>query len=553
MRLTKLKIAFLAGVVRLVSPMVAAPGSQLSPKRLNQVRRAMVTTTESGTNITQAYNACEQWDEIMVDADNLPENIRGICYALQASTHARLGQDALALDSYRSCLKLKRQLSEDTIYDATMGKAFALQRLMKYNEASLTFLECDTERACIGAVTCLLRLDDVHRAEKVLCNFKRTHQDSIETEALLGILLLMRSRTNSDKIEATRFLSPNCDKSPLYRFAYAVATKTDTLASTSSQNSFDSLDLASVNQSPFDDPMLIHLDDKIYLHKMLTNSTQSPTFWPKGFVLPHDMQELKIYLTEDESNDSTQIMWILKQRAGYGSHGNTLVSKKELMEWCKRDENDSEAILCQKLVAPPLLLNGHKFSIRVYVVYFPGTSEQTPEVHLSDIGLVKLASLPFEHNAVNDDRIHMTNSGREAEMSQCDLNVLKSKFDEAGWSYRKVWTSIRDSVLQVMQVYLRFAKQQQTHQMQSVGKLGIPKILGFDYIVDANRRPFLLEVNRFPGLEPRDANDTVVKRAVVLSAWALAYNRLGLDAQESHRPVDEDVELCSFERLIPLT
>lgn len=77
--------------------------------------------------------------------------------------------------------------------------------------------------------------------------------------------------------------------------------------------------------------------------------------------------------------------------------------------------------------------------------------------------------------------------------------------------------------------------------------------MGFDYIVDANRRPFLLEVNRFPGLEPRDANDTVVKRAVVLSAWALAYNRLGLDAQESHRPVDEDVELCSFERLIPLT
>jgi hypothetical protein len=77
--------------------------------------------------------------------------------------------------------------------------------------------------------------------------------------------------------------------------------------------------------------------------------------------------------------------------------------------------------------------------------------------------------------------------------------------------------------------------------------------LGFDYIVDANRRPFLLEVNRFPGLESRDANDTVVKRAVVLSAWALAYNRLGLDAQESHRSVDEDVELCSFERLIPLT
>lgn len=136
-------------------------------------------------------------------------------------------------------------------------------------------------------------------------------------------------------------------------------------------------------------------------------------------------------------------------------------------------------------------------------------------------------------------------------MSQYDLTVLESEFVKAGWSYSKFWTAIRDSVLQVTQVYLHFAEQRQTDQTRSVGKLGIPKIMGFDYIVDANRRPFLLEVNRFPGLEPRDFSDTAVKQAVVRCAWVLAYNRLGLDTQELHHLLDVEVEPCSFERLIP--
>ena len=56
----------------------------------------------------------------------------------------------------------------------------------------------------------------------------------------------------------------------------------------------------------------------------------------------------------------------------------------------------------------------------------------------------------------------------------------------------------------------------------------VPKILGFDYILDSTEQPYLLEVNRFPGLEPRSAMDSDVKHAVVYDAWIAASDRAGI-------------------------
>jgi hypothetical protein len=101
-----------------------------------------------------------------------------------------------------------------------------------------------------------------------------------------------------------------------------------------------------------------------------------------------------------------------------------------------------------------------------------------------------------------------------------------------------------------MRIYLNFVHEQNNSLTEAVGKLGIPKIMGFDYIMDVNRRLFLLEVNRFPGLEPRDVSDIPVKQGVVCSAWELAIGRLDLNKQQAHRLGDINAELCTFERLI---
>lgn len=209
----------------LVSVLSIAPVASPIPSQrlLIQVRQAMATTTQSNTNITQAYEACELWNRIMSASDELPENIRGICYALQASCRSRVGQDTLALESYQACLKLRQYIPKDTLVDAQMGKAFALQRLMKYNDAYSVFLQCDTERACLGAVTCLLRLCNIDQAEKVLRNFCEAHPDSKEVQGILGVLLFTQATTQNDMNEAMRLLGESCNVAPLLQWAHRMA------------------------------------------------------------------------------------------------------------------------------------------------------------------------------------------------------------------------------------------------------------------------------------------------------------------------------------------
>jgi mevalonate pyrophosphate decarboxylase len=46
-------------------------------------------------------------------------------------------------------------------------------------------------------------------------------------------------------------------------------------------------------------------------------------------------------------------------------------------------------------------------------------------------------------------------------------------------------------------------------------------------MIDAFEKPWLLEVNRFPGLRPRSSMDTTVKQSVVYDAWLAAADRIG--------------------------
>lgn len=500
------------------------------------------TSQQSHANITLA---CHQWDSIMKNADQLPEKIRGICYALQASCQTRVGQDKLALQSYQNCLSLN--VEQDTRNDATMGKAFCLQRLMKYHEARLVFLNVMTERACLGAATCSLRIRDTQGALEVLQGYSKRHPESMECKGMLATLMyLQTTSTKMDLKDAIKMLDSCRNASPLYQWVYQVSLQHDGANSAQWKDGFDDfLQLAAVNQSPFDDPLLIHLDDKVLLHELLTNQTDianvTAFFWPEGYILPRDESILRQRLSKKHnSNDKKE--WILKERAGYGSHGNQVVSEQEAVELSSKNDG-SDLYLCQRFVSPPLLFRGYKFTMRLYVVYFLQQHvQQNAAVYLCDQGLVKIAALPYQQG-VTDDRIHMTNSGREDQMGQFNLTVLQYESEKAAWSYKDLWNDIREAVRVVMQSYLNLQKE----QALLIGGLGIPKIMGFDFVVDANHKPFLLEVNRFPGLEPRDASDCSVKQAVVYGSWVLAGDRMGIDV---NRVVNVDAAPCFFERIL---
>jgi hypothetical protein len=508
----------------------------------------MTTSTRSANNITAAYEACQQWQDILRDdapSSSLEFNIVAISRALQASCLVRIGRDDQAIGVYDQALQLQAFLDEKTRQDVSLGKAQALQRLLKYDQAKEQFLQAASslERGALGAATCALRLGDVHDAIAILrqhCSREVSNQG--QAGGMLATLLVLNSEMSAQ--EARPLLEQASETSVLYRWiSHVLCRPTSSVFEKAGDPTF--LDIIKINQSPNDDPSLIQLDDKVNLHKLLQNDNSSKTssFWPQGIILPAETNKLQNLAGDDDG------LWICKQRAGYGSHGNQIVTIKQALSLITPEE-----CLLQQMVDPPLLLEGRKFSLRIYVVSFGDTGQ-----FVSTHGLVKLASVLFAEgdDDANDERVHMTNSGRETQMMQQDLQYLQRQFQQSGFSYETLWKDLRQAIGTVMKVYndeKATGLQDGADWDEKLSRLGIPKIMGFDFVVDGACQPWLLEVNRFPGLEPRDDGDRQVKHQVVRDAWMCAAERLGMENHPIQNILDglncyDSTTISSLERI----
>eukprot|EP00548_Thalassiothrix_antarctica_P020824 CAMPEP_0194196116 /NCGR_PEP_ID=MMETSP0154-20130528/76497_1 /TAXON_ID=1049557 /ORGANISM="Thalassiothrix antarctica, Strain L6-D1" /LENGTH=496 /DNA_ID=CAMNT_0038920693 /DNA_START=68 /DNA_END=1556 /DNA_ORIENTATION=- len=465
--------------------------SSIDPVVLSNVRKAMGKAIESRVHISKAYEACELWDGI--DFQMLPKKVRATAFALQAACLVRVGKDTDALPVYDNCLKLREELEEKTFEDVKIGKASTLQRCMFYDEAINQYLECSSK-------SMLFETKEFDKAIQILEN--QSDQDDYEIMGMRGLLHLMKDDENVENIDMIHLIDAS-KISPLFQWICCILDQN----TTADPFTYSILEIATINLSPFDDPFLLDLDDKILLHNLLQNADDS--FWPVGFILPQEGGKFKKYMDCCKNKTS----WVLKAKSGYGSHGNQLVTAEEVITLLENDPIP-ESILCQSLVNPPLILDNRKFSIRVYVYYFVDN-----DVYLSNLGLVKLAAETYEEDNLNNNRIHMTNSGREESMPQHDFVFLRDKFHEAGWSYDEFWRRVQSAVSITMQCYHKKVQGQNQSYRPQLARFSIPKILGFDFTMTKDLQPMLLEVNRFPGMEPRGEDDSEVKETVVRDAW----------------------------------
>ena len=521
---------------------------------MEEIQNAIVLTRQSEKNPLRAFEALDKWGMILSNPKALPNKVVGLCYSLEAYCLVRVGRDQEAIRAYRDCLASLSSsssssgvlLEPSTVEECKMGIAFALQRLMRYEEANQQFLCCNNnERAIIGAATCCLRLGDAGAAMEALRRSSSTKPPSNEIRDMGKTLEFL---SGPPETKTTMVLKDCTGSTPLYRWIRAVANRASSeRQSRPPESTFDFLQLAAVNQSPFDDPELVVLDDKLRLHTLLTIGNVS--CWPRGFILPQQLPEF-------QAVKDTGKGWILKSRAGYGSNGNQLVLDEKGVDAVQLDDDammGRESLLCQRLVDPSLLIQGRKFSLRVYVYYFLREAEAvSSSLFLSNKGLVKLASMPFREGS-RDERMFMTNSGREESMLQHDFDFLKKELEAGGGSYPEFWSLLRQSIGQIMNQYDQHVSSTPPALRQQLAKLGLPKILGFDFMVSPDLKPVLLEVNRFPGLEPRCEADAAVKQTVVREAWICAATRLGMDI-ESIGILNDDTtmsmsSLNSFEQI----
>lgn len=109
-------------------------------------------------------------------------------------------------------------------------------------------------------------------------------------------------------------------------------------------------------------------------------------------------------------------------------------------------------------------------------------------------------------------------------MEQFSLDYFRDYLEKSNHSYAEFWKAVQSAVRAVFYCYKEEALPMGWGDRRQ--KLGVPKIMGFDFVVDDYIQPWLVEVNRFPGLEPRDQQDRQVKQQVVQQTWNLATERL---------------------------
>lgn len=548
---------------------------------VDQIRTAMSLTNIGQTNITAATSAVNAWEGILYEPSEFnfkdqPSSIRILCNSLYASSLARIGRDRDVLLVHEETLlwieqEGTQQIGGDVLLNIRIGRGEAMQRLLQYDKAQAEFIaacqlgrkypmlsslpEMDgkLDKCAYSAAVCAMRQGHWETAisilEPIFGAVKGTTTSLSLTDidpnlaGMYGVLLWdgpddetkLQSSSMPSPMQLLKYAASSCVASPVYKWFYAFASNSSCdlfPEDLTDMEREDFLRIVSINQSPFDDIKLLHLDDKVLLHDLLQNAETRTSCWPVGFVLPRDRGDLEKYNLANKN-----ARWIMKDRAGYGSHGNHILACDNNFEEYLDQKFlvDSKcSVLCQKLIEPSMLYYGRKFSIRVYAVYFQdsGIGEKGGDVYLLDDGLVKLAESEFDAKGSNDG-MYMTNSGRiEGDaMTQFNFDSLRKYIEgtHGKGTYDKIWNAVEESVIEVMTALAQ----------QKVSEIGtrrtrpamystVPKIMGIDYIIDNSLKTWLMEVNRFPGLEARGAIDYKVKNEVVSSAWKLASIRSGV-------------------------
>jgi hypothetical protein len=551
------------------------------PSAASMVRHAIDLSNKANADPTFGEEACRLWTTILNEDNILPSGAMSAAHGLHASTLVRLGRDREAIVEYTKSLAYFKESGAPMTKDEShvrVGMGQSLQRMLRYGEAAQVFLDvaarcADIIRdiivdgredktswvysACMKAIEsaalCYMRSGELDSALSVLEKYDWKDANVI---GMYGALLLIKmfstasvlhdANINQEIQSAMKLLGSVNDHSasPLYKWIH-LTSQINTLVDPSLEpflcESADAhLILAKANNSPFDDPGLINLDDKVRLHSVLNGSGHDrKAFWPQGYILPNEYDS---FLAESTRSNGNAKKWILKERSGYGSHGNKILSTDELDSMYGSGEL-VDAILCQRIVEPPMLMKGQKFTLRIYVIYFCGGRNgdelKDSEVYISTEGLVKYASAPFvgdsaNLNTANLDDQYMTNSGRGdgKSASQHSLHQLQQDFKKHDMDYQLMWKGIEESVRQVMEEYARLqrdASPGHSFIRNTYSPIcSIPKIMGFDYILNSSATPYLLEINRFPGLEPRSSMDFDVKHSIIYDAWIAASNRMAI-------------------------
>ena len=160
----------------------------------------------------------------------------------------------------------------------------------------------------------------------------------------------------------------------------------------------------------------------------------------------------------------------------------------------------SNKIILQKYIEKPLLYNGRKFDVRLWVLF---THKQ--EIYLFKEGHLKATS--FSYSSDNTDLyIHLTNYSVQKYSNEFEKFEYGNEisFDQLQESLNKCYNldiNVRNDILPKMKNIIVISIESVKKLINKNHRKNCFEIFGYDFMIDEELNPFLIEINTNPGLE----------------------------------------------------
>uniref|UniRef100_K3W656 Tubulin-tyrosine ligase family protein n=1 Tax=Globisporangium ultimum (strain ATCC 200006 / CBS 805.95 / DAOM BR144) TaxID=431595 RepID=K3W656_GLOUD len=249
---------------------------------------------------------------------------------------------------------------------------------------------------------------------------------------------------------------------------------------------------------------------------------------PLTFILPQEYiafvqayQDKSARLANKDGSTHKNI-WIMKPVALSRGRGISLVNDLSQVVY-------GEQVVIQEYIANPLLLDGYKFDLRLYVLV---TSFNPLEAFFYDEGFVRMCTRQYEDSDLSNLFVHLTNSsiqkenqeaiktsnnpinaaaGEEVGGTKMTLAYLWRRLEAMGADVEKV----KNEIIEVILKSLMCGEDHIPFQVNSFD------LYGYDILLDDTFRPWLIEINSSPSMARENELDYQVKDALILDTIKL--------------------------------
>ncbi|XP_076816779.1 tubulin polyglutamylase TTLL5-like isoform X3 [Clavelina lepadiformis] len=244
-------------------------------------------------------------------------------------------------------------------------------------------------------------------------------------------------------------------------------------------------------------------------------------FIPKSYLMPSEYQEFCTAYVKEKGS------WIVKPIASSRGRGIYLINNPNQVPL-------EDNIMVCKYINNPLLIDGFKFDVRVYVAV---TSYDPLIIYLFEEGLTRFATVKYEkaNKHLKNQMMHLTNysiNKKSHDYVRCEdpevedygnkwsmsamLRYLKQEGIDTSTLMSRIEAVIIKSIIAAELPIATACKMFVPHKENCI------EVYGFDILVDENLKPWILEGNLSPSLACDAPLDLKIKSNMIADFFSIA-------------------------------